>query len=89
MVLGATIVRPAEGPVVDHEFTTCPIAEVRRPDGWVVDAMRAAARHQAGVPLRDMLREPTDAMVEAVRVIDEERHHLQAFERRLAERERG
>lgn len=89
MVHGSTILRPAEGPVVDARFSACPLAEVRRPDGWVVRAMRAAAQHQAGASLRDIVGRPTAALVEAVRVLDEERHHLAAFERRLAEQGRG
>lgn len=88
-VLGSVIVRPAEGPVADHPFSACPVAEIRKPDGWVLEVMRIAAQHRAGVPLSALAPSPTDALVEAVRVMDEERHHLAAFERRLAEKERG
>ena len=89
MVHGSLIARPAEGALADARFASCPIAEVRVPDGWVVRAMRSAAQHAAGVPLRDIVSEPTPALLESVRVLAETRAEMSALDRRLAQQAAG
>lgn len=84
MVDAPKVLRPVAGPAESMRFVRCPIAEVREPGGWVQRVLEAASQHQAGVPLRDIVREPTAVLTEGLAVLDAERRQVEHFERERA-----